>query len=65
VTVELSPIEHRKLRKLCDRFLDELDLSEVARAEVFRALLALADQDTQLADQVGQQLRRTGGSRRR
>jgi hypothetical protein len=65
VTVELSPIEHRKLRKLCDRFIDELDLAEVARAEIFRALLNLADQDPQLADRLAQELRRTGGTRRR
>jgi hypothetical protein len=65
VTVELSPIEHRKLRKLCDRFIDELDLTEVARAEIFRALLNLADQDPKLADRLAEELRRTGGTRRR
>lgn len=65
VTVEVSPIEHRTLRRLCARYAEDLDLTEVAGAEVFRALLTLADADPQIAARVGQEIRRTGGTRRR
>jgi len=65
VTVELSPIEHRQLRRLCERYADELGITQVAGAEVLRALLAMATTDEQVAARLGKALRRSGGSRRR
>ena len=65
VTVELQPVEHRGLRRLCERYADELEVPTVAGAEVLRVLLKLAQTDEQLAARVGEALGRTGGSRRR
>jgi hypothetical protein len=65
VTVELQPVEHRGLRRLCERYADDLEVPTVAGAEVLRVLLELAQGDEQLARRVGEELGRTGGSRRR
>lgn len=65
ITVELSPLEHRKLRRLCDQYADQLGAAQVAGAEVVRVLLALVDADETLAARVGDELARTGGNRRR
>lgn len=65
VTVELSPMEHKALRQWCANTAADLDLPVVAGAEVFRALLSLMREDTELADRVQAELERTGGSRRR
>lgn len=65
VTVELQPVEHRALRRLCERYAEELAAPQVAGAEVFRVLLNLAREDEDLTARVGAELRRTGGSRRR
>jgi hypothetical protein len=65
VTVELQPVEHRGLRRLCDRYADELAVPQVAGAEVLRVLLELAQSDERLAARVGKALGQSGGSRRR
>lgn len=65
VTVELAPIEHRRLRRLCERYADEIGVPQVAGAEVFRVLLEMASEDEHLAAALGEALKRTGGSRRR
>lgn len=65
VTVELQPIEHRRLRRLCERYADDLGVVQVAGAEVLRVMLGMLDDDELLAARVGEQLRRTGGNRRR
>jgi hypothetical protein len=65
VTVELQPIEHRELRRLCARFADEIGVAQVAGAEVFRALLEMVRSDEELVVRLGGELAKTGGSRRR
>lgn len=65
VTVELSPMEHKLLRRWCADTSADLDLPVVAGAEVFRALLSLMLDDPEVAEQVRAELARTGGSRRR
>lgn len=65
VTVELSPMEHKQLRRWCAETSADLDLPVVAGAEVFRALLNLMHDDPAVAEQVRAELARTGGSRRR
>lgn len=65
VTVELEFDEHRQLRRLCDRYADEIGVAQVAGAEAFRALLHLALDDDTVARKLGKALARTGGSRRR
>lgn len=64
VTVELEFDEHRSLRRLCDRYADEIGVAQVAGAEAFRALLHLALDDQAVANKLGRALARTGGSRR-
>ena len=65
VTVELAPVEHRRLRRWCDRLADEIDAPTVAGAEIIRVLLGLLDTDADLAARVAAELARTGGTRRR
>ena len=65
VTVELSPMEHKQLRRWCAETSADLDLPVVAGAEVFRALLNLMHDHPEVAEQVRAELSRTGGSRRR
>jgi len=65
MTVEMAPVEHRRLRRLCQRYAEDLDLPDVASAEVVRVLVELAATDDDLAARVGHVLRRTGGNRRR
>jgi hypothetical protein len=65
VTVELAPMEHKRLRRWCAETSADLDLPVVAGAEVFRALLNLMHDHPEVADQVRAELARTGGSRRR
>ncbi|MGI8815005.1 MAG: hypothetical protein ACR2G2_06895 [Pseudonocardia sp.] len=65
VTVELSPMEHKQLRRWCAETSADLDLPVVAGAEVFRALLSLMREHPEVAEQVRAELARTGGSRRR
>ncbi|MFD3407010.1 hypothetical protein ACFWUU_40380 [Kribbella sp. NPDC058693] len=65
VTVELQPIEHQGLTRMTQRYAEELQLPRIAGAEVFRVLLDLLQHDEDLAERVGQELARTGGTRRR
>jgi hypothetical protein len=65
VTVELQPVEHQGLMRSTQRFAEELQLPRIAGAEVFRVLLDLMQHDEDLAERVGQELARTGGTRRR
>jgi hypothetical protein len=65
VTVELSPMEHKLLRRWCAETSADLDLPVVAGAEVFRTLLNLMHANPDFAEQVRAELARTGGSRRR
>jgi hypothetical protein len=65
VTVELQPMEHRQLRRFCARAEDDLGLTNVAGAEVFRVLWQLAQEDERLAAKVLREIKRTGGNRRR
>jgi hypothetical protein len=65
VTVELEFDEHRELRRLCDRYADEIGVAQVAGAEVFRALLQLAQEDDTVARKLGRSLARSGGRRHR
>jgi hypothetical protein len=65
VTVELSPMEHKQLRRWCAETSADLDLPVVAGAEVFRALLSMMFSHPEVAEQVRAELARTGGSRRR
>lgn len=65
VTVELAPVEHRTLRRLCHSYAERIGAPQVAGAEVFRALLELVGEDEHLAERLGEALARSGGSRRR
>ncbi len=65
VVVELQPVEHRNLRRLADRFADEIGVPQVAMAEVLRVLLTIAQDDERIAAKVGKELARTGGTRRK
>lgn len=65
VTVELQPIEHGRLKQWCTQTAIDLNLTNVAGAEVLRVLWNLALEDERLAARVRRELKRTGGSRRR
>jgi hypothetical protein len=65
VTVDLRWVEHRALRSLCLWYAEQLDVPQVAAAEMFRALLQMALTEERLAAQLGGALAETGGSRRR
>ncbi len=65
VVVEMQPVEHRNLRRLADRYAEELGVPQVAMSEVLRVLHELAQKDERIAAQVSAELARTGGSRRR
>lgn len=64
VTVEMSPVEHRKLKRWCALTAADLELSMVAGAEVLRVLWSMAQDDEVLAQRLREELARTGGSRR-
>jgi hypothetical protein len=65
MTVELQPVEHRKLKAWCTAAADDLELPLIAGAEVLRVLWQLAQDDPDLAARVRDELARSGGSRRR
>lgn len=65
VTVEMQPIEHRRLRQFCSAVEIEYELTRVAGAEVLRVLWELMQEDPDLTTRVKRELKRTGGSRRR
>ncbi len=64
VTVDLQWAEHRALRLLCLWYAEQLDVPQVAGAELFRVLLQAVLTDERLATRVGAALTETGGSRR-
>ena len=63
-TVELRPDEHAALRQRCTEYARQLGVPQVAGAEVVRALLARLHADPALAKAIGDDLARTGGTRR-
>lgn len=64
-TVDLQPVEHRRLRAWCQDTADVLGIPEVAHSEVIRVLIRLVQEDPKLAARVRAELEQTGGSRRR
>ena len=64
MTLDLSPVDHRHLRRWCTEAADELGLSGVAAAEVVRVLLRMMHNDRALADRVRASLARSGGTLR-
>lgn len=55
-TVDLSPADHRRLRRIADRLADDLDVGEVPRRAVWLALLAELDSDETLYARVRERL---------
>lgn len=51
-TVDLSPADHRRLRRIADRLAEDLDVPEVPRRSVWLALLAELDADEALYQRV-------------
>lgn len=51
-TVDLSPADHRRLRRIADRLADDLDRGEVSRRQVWLALLAEVDEDPALYQRI-------------
>lgn len=64
MTVDLSPIEHRKLKLWCAQTAADLELPEVAASEVVRILVARLQSDADLAERIRADLAENGGSRR-
>jgi len=64
MTVDLAPVEHRKLKLWCATAAAELELPEVAASEVVRVLVGLLQEDAAVAERVRNELVRSGGSRR-
>lgn len=56
-TVDLSPSDHRRLRRIADRLADDLDVPEVSRRAVWLALLAELDADDALYARVRERVR--------
>lgn len=51
-TVDLSPADHKRLRRIADRLADDLDVGEVPRRAVWLALLAELAEDDALYGRV-------------
>ncbi len=51
-TVDLSPADHRRLRRLADKLADDLDTGEIPRRSIWLALLAELDDDDALYERV-------------
>lgn len=64
LTVNMSPVEHRKLKLWCAQAAADLELPEVAVSEVMRVLAARLQSDEDLAARVLADLAANGGSRR-
>lgn len=64
MTVDLAPVEHRRLKLWCAQAAAELELPEVAASEVVRTLVGLLQEDVAVAERVRAELVRSGGSRR-
>lgn len=60
-TVDLSPADHRRLRRIADRLAEELDVPEVSRRAVWLALLAELAQDEGLYTRVRGRVRDSRG----
>jgi hypothetical protein len=58
ITVDLPPVDHRRLKRWCDETADRLGLASVAGADVVRALLTRLYDDPALADRVAGELAR-------
>lgn len=56
-TVDLSPADHRRLRRIADRLAEDLDVPEVPRRTVWLALLAELDTDEALYERVRDRIR--------
>lgn len=55
--MDLSPSDHRRLRRIADRLAEELDVPEVSRRAVWLALLAELDADDALYARVRERVR--------
>lgn len=58
-TVDLTPADHRRLRRIADRLAEDLDLVEVPRRTVWLALLAEIDSDETLYAKVLDRIKTT------
>lgn len=56
-TVDLSPADHRRLRRIADRLAEDLDVPEVPRRTVWLALLSELDADEALYKRVRDRIR--------
>lgn len=56
-TVDLSPADHKRLRRIADRLADDLDVGEVPRRAVWLALLAELAEDDVLYERVRERVR--------
>lgn len=65
LVVELHPDEHRRLRRLADRYAEELGVPQVAMSEILRTLLDMVQNNERVATELGKQLAYSGGTRRR
>lgn len=57
-TIDLSPVDHAKLRRWCNDAADRLGVSEIAKANVWRALLDELVTDRELSTRVLRAIRR-------
>lgn len=64
VVVEMTPEEHRNLRRMSEHYAEEIGATQVAMSEVLRALHELAQSDQYISMKLGIELKRTGGTRR-
>jgi hypothetical protein len=58
ITVDLAPVDHRRLKRWCDDATEQTGTATVPAADVVRALLARLHADPALAAQVIADLRR-------
>lgn len=57
ITVDLDPAQHRRLKRRCADYADDLERPSVHAADVVRALLDELDADAGLAARVQERLR--------
>ncbi len=65
VTVDLQRADYQAMRMLCLWYAEQLNVTQVAAAELFRVLLQAVLADERLAVRIGAALAETGGSQRR
>jgi hypothetical protein len=58
ITVDLAPVEHRRLKRWCDDAADQIEAATVPAADVVRSLLARLQDDPELQRTVLDDLRR-------